>query len=257
MHRVLFNVGGLTVYSYGVFLALGFVVATLLARYRFKEKYRNPDIILDLVLAAVVGGIVGARLFYVVGNWSKFSGDLGSIFKVNMDGLVFYGGLILGLILALLVGRWRHLRFWDTLDLAGLCVPIALGIGRIGCLLNGCCYGKPTGLPWGITFPESTIQQVVPRHPTQIYELILDVALFGFLWWKRDSFERDGTIFFVFVLGYSVIRFTMEFFRVHDNPNANLAFQLISAGFFLVAGLALLFRYRLLPSKRSTGDLLR
>jgi prolipoprotein diacylglyceryltransferase len=107
LHRVLFQIGGLTVYSYGVFLAIGFIVATFVARYRFSEKYKNPDIILDFVLAAVVGGIVGARLFYVAGHWSEFSGSPGKIFTINMSGLVFYGGLVFGLALALLVGRWK------------------------------------------------------------------------------------------------------------------------------------------------------
>jgi phosphatidylglycerol:prolipoprotein diacylglycerol transferase len=247
LHRVLFSIGGLRIYSYGVFLALGFIVATIIARYRFKQQYKNPDTVLDLVLAAAVGGIVGARLFYIIGHWSYYMAHKAEIFKINMEGLVFYGGLLLGLILALLVGRWRQLRFWTTMDLAGVCVPVGLAIGRIGCFLNGCCYGKPTGLPWGITYPLSS-GIVGPRHPTQIYELVLDLVLFGLLWWKKDSFEREGTVFWLFALGYSAIRFTVEFFREHAAINAGLAFQLGSVGLFLVAGLILLLRYRLLPA---------
>jgi phosphatidylglycerol:prolipoprotein diacylglycerol transferase len=247
LHRVLFSIGGLRIYSYGVFLALGFIVATIIARYRFKQQYKNPDTVLDLVLAAAVGGIVGARLFYIIGHWSDFMAYKAEIFKVNMEGLVFYGGLLLGLTLALIVGRWRQLRFWTTMDLAGVCVPVGLAIGRIGCFLNGCCYGKPTGLPWGITYPLSS-GIVGPRHPTQIYELVLDLVLFGLLWWKKDSFEREGTVFWLFALGYAAIRFTVEFFRAHEIANAGLAFQLGSVGLFLVAGLILLLRYRLLPA---------
>lgn len=247
MHRVLFNIGNVTIYSYGVFLALGFIAATLIARQRLAEKYRNPEIILDLVLAAVVGGILGARLFYVIGHWSHYMANKGEIFKVNMDGLVFFGGLLVGLILAVLVGRWRKLRFWTIMDLAGLSVPLALGVGRIGCLLNGCCYGKPTSLPWGISYPAST-GLLGARHPTQIYELILDLVLFAFLWWKRDDWARDGTSFWLFVMGYAAIRFTMEFFREHTASNAALTFQLISLALFVAAGVFLLFRYRLLPA---------
>lgn len=250
MHRILFEIGSIDIYSYGVFLAMGFILATLVARYRMKEKFQNPDVVLDLVLAAVVGGIIGARLFYVIGHWSYFMQNKGQIFKINMDGLVFYGGLLLGLALALLVARWRKLRFWDTLDLAGLCVPLALAVGRIGCLLNGCCYGKPTGLPWGITYPAST-GIVGARHPTQIYEFMLDMALFGLLWWKRDSWERDGTTFWLFVGGYAAIRFTMEFWREHTVANAALTFQIISASMLIVALVMLLFRYRLLPAAGS------
>lgn len=248
MHKILFHIGSLTVYSYGVMLAVGFVAATLIGRYRFKEQYKNPDIVLDFVLAAVVGGVIGARLFYVLGHWSEYKVSIGQIFKLNMDGLVFYGGLILGLTLAILVGWIRRQRFWATLDLAGLCVPFALAIGRIGCLLNGCCYGKPTSLPWGITYPASA-GIIGSRHPTQIYELILDLALFGLLWWKRDSFEREGTIFWLFLLGYGLIRFTVEFFRDHSGvPHAALTFQLVSVAMFVVAGIVLLLRYRLLPA---------
>lgn len=254
MHRILFHVGSLNIYSYGVFLAFAFIAATMVARRRFQEQYKNPDVVLDLVLAAVVGGILGARLFYVVGHWSYYMAHTGEIFKVNMDGLVFYGGLILGLALTIVVGRLRRQNFWNTMDLAGLCVPLALAIGRIGCLLNGCCYGKPTTLPWGITFPIST-GIVGPRHPTQIYELLLDLALFGFLWWRKDSFQRDGTVFWLFVMGYGAIRLFMEFFREHSTANAALLFQLMSVGFIAVAAVMLLFRYRLLPAARTDGDL--
>ena len=249
MHRVLFQVGGLTVYSYGVMLAVGFIVATLVARYRFKLQYKNPDIILDFVLAAVVGGIVGARLFYVIGNWSEFRGHLGKIFSINMSGLVFYGGLVLGLALVVAVGFWKKVKFWSIMDLAGLCLPLGLAFGRVGCFLNGCCYGKPTTLPWGITFP--TVAPFVARHPTQLYELVLDLGLFAFLWWKRDSFSRDGTAFWLFALGYGSIRFFMEFLRDHTAAHAGLAFQMMSLALILAAVGVLLFRYRVLPAASS------
>jgi phosphatidylglycerol:prolipoprotein diacylglycerol transferase len=247
MHRVLFQVGGLTVYSYGVMMAVGFIVAALVARHRFLQQYKDPNLILDFVLAAVVGGVLGARIFYVVGHWSDYSAHPSQILKVNMDGLVFYGGLILGLALTVLVARWRKVRFWTVMDLAGLCVPLALAFGRIGCLLNGCCYGKPTGMPWGISY--TAISGIVGRrHPTQIYELLLDLALFAFLWWKKDDFAREGTAFWVFALGYGLIRFTVEFFREHSTASAGPGFQAMSLALIIAAGLVLLFRYRILPN---------
>jgi phosphatidylglycerol:prolipoprotein diacylglycerol transferase len=231
-------------------LALGFIVAALVARQRFIQQYKNPDVILDFVLAAVIGGIVGARLFYVFGHWSEFSGHLGSIFQLNMSGLVFYGGLLLGLGFAILVGFLRKVRFWIIMDLAGLCVPLALAIGRVGCLLNGCCYGKPTGLPWGITYPASS-GIIGARHPTQIYELILDLVLFGLLWWKKDDFAREGTVFWLFIMGYGMIRFTVEFFREHTQSFAGIGFQAASIAMVVVAAVVLLLRYRLLPASES------
>ena len=250
MHRVLFSVGSLTIYSYGVLLATGFIIAAFVARERFKEQYKDPDIILDFVLAAVVGGIVGARLAYVFGHWSDFSKNPGKIFALNMEGLVFYGGLALGLGLVLIVGYVKKVRFWYILDLAGLCVPLALAIGRVGCLLNGCCYGKPTSLPWGITYPAAS-GIIGARHPTQIYELILDLALFGILWWKRDSFAREGTVFWIFVMGYGLIRFTVEFFREHAQSFAGVGFQAGSIALVVIAAAVLVFRYRLLPASGS------
>jgi phosphatidylglycerol:prolipoprotein diacylglycerol transferase len=231
-------------------LALGFIVAAFIARARFVQQYKNPDIVLDLVLAAVVGGILGARIFYVIGHFSEFSGHLKNIFQLNMEGLVFYGGLLLGLTLAIIVGYLRKVRFWSILDLAGLCVPPALVLGRIGCLLNGCCYGKPTSLPWGITYPASS-GIMGARHPTQIYEIILDLALFGLLWWKKDDFARDGTVFWLFIMGYGLIRFTVEFFRDHQQSFAGIGFQVGSMAMVVVAVAVLLFRYRLLPSSGS------
>ncbi len=250
MHRELFHIGSLTIYSYGVFLAFGFIVATLFARDWYVQRYREPDIILDFVLAAVVGGIVGARLFYVIGHFSDFSKTPGKIFALNMEGLVFYGGLILGLAMALLVGYLKKVRFWDTMDLAGVCVPVALAVARVGCLLNGCCYGKPTGLPWGITYPASA-GLVGARHPTQIYELILDLVLFGLLWWKKDGFEREGTAFWLFLMGYGLIRFTVEIFREHSQAYAGLGFQVGSIAMVVIAVAVLLLRYRLLPASCS------
>ncbi|MBU1670904.1 MAG: prolipoprotein diacylglyceryl transferase [Actinobacteria bacterium] len=250
MHRELLQIGGLTIYSYGVFLAIGFITATVVARQRFKEIYRDPDIILDFVLAAVVGGIIGARLFYVIGHWSEFAAHPGEILKFNMDGLVFYGGLVLGLALTIAVARWKHVRFWVTMDLAGLCVPLALAIGRVGCFLNGCCYGKETSLFWGVHYPVS-LGLTGARHPTQLYELVLDLTLFGLLWWKRDAFARDGTLFWAFVMGYGAIRFTVEIFREHAQANAGLGFQAASLAMVAVAGLVLLFRYRVLPARGS------
>ncbi|MDD5448366.1 MAG: prolipoprotein diacylglyceryl transferase [Actinomycetota bacterium] len=250
MHRVLFQIGGRNIYSYGVFVSLGFIAAFLVARHRMLEQYKDTEKLYDLILAAIVGGIIGARLFYVIGHWQEFMAEKSSIFRIDLGGLVFYGGLLLGTAFALLVGKLRKMDFYYILDLAGLCVPLGLAIGRIGCFLNGCCYGKPTSLPWGVTFPPQ-LGLIGARHPTQIYELILDVVLFGFLWWKRDDFARKGTSFFVFLAGYGAIRFFMEFLREHTQPAASLAFQVGSGIIFLAAVLVLLFRYHILPPTRS------
>lgn len=246
MHRELLHIGNVTIYAYGVFLALGFIVAGFAGWKRLVEQYNNPEKLLDLILAACIGGILGARIFYVLGHWSYYMSNKGEMFQLNMEGLVFYGGLILGLVFAFIAGKLRHVRLLTVLDLCGLCVPAALSVARIGCLLNGCCYGKTTSMPWGITYP-LTSGIIGPRHPTQIYEIILDLILFIVLWNMRDRFGREGMAFFAFVMGYAAIRFTVEFFREHSASNAAPFFQLLSLAFFIAAGLVILFRYRLLP----------
>jgi phosphatidylglycerol:prolipoprotein diacylglycerol transferase len=247
LHRILFHLGGLTIYSYGVMLAIGFIAATLVARRYFSQRDLDPEIVLYFAFVGIIGGVVGARLLYVIGHWSYYGAHPGEILKVNQSGLVFYGGLGLALALGLLVARWKKVRLWTALDLAGICVPLGLAITRIGCFLNGCSYGKTTTMPWGVTFPAST-GLVGARHPTQIYELILDLGLFAFLWWKKDSFTREGTAFWIFVMGYGAIRFAMEFFRAHGSPEAGLAFQIFSIVMVVAGAVVLLLRNRLLPA---------
>jgi phosphatidylglycerol:prolipoprotein diacylglycerol transferase len=128
-------------------------------------------------------------------------------------------------------------------DSVGLAMPLSLAIARFGCFLNGCCGGKPSGLPWAVTFPGSTMSV----HPTQLYELALDLALFAFLLWIRKRLKHDWDLFLLSLAGYALIRFAMEFLRVHADPRAAPFFQALSAAIFLMSVGILLYRYRASP----------
>jgi len=122
----------------------------------------------------------------------------------------------------------------------GLALPLCLAIARVGCFLNGCCGGKPSGLPWAVTFPGS----VTPVHPVQIYELILDLAAFAFLLWARKRLRRDWDLFLVSLAAYGLIRFVMEFLRAHADPYAAIFFQIVSMALFLGCSGAVAIRGR-------------
>jgi phosphatidylglycerol---prolipoprotein diacylglyceryl transferase len=251
----LFKIGPLTVHSYGFFLALAFIVGMGISYWYLRRKFLDAYVVFELVLGAAIGGIIGARLFYVIGHWSEFSSQWWEAFKFwNVQGLVFYGGLIFGILGAIIVIKLRGLSIGVVLDSGGLALPASLAVARVGCFLNGCCYGKSTSLPWGVTFPLSTQRTmgmpVNPVHPTQIYELIMDLAILIILLSVYKKFRFRGEIMIAFIMLYAVARFINEFFRYHTAGDANLAFQLLSLGAFAVGGAVLLFRQRLLPEAR-------
>ncbi len=255
MRPELFHIGPLTVHAYGFFLALAFIVGMLVSFWYLRRRFVDAYVVFELVLAAAVGGIIGARVFYVLGHWSEFSSSWWEAFKFwNVQGLVFYGGFIFGIAAAAAVVRFRGLSIGEVLDSGGLAVPAALAVARVGCYLNGCCFGKSSGLPWAVTFPLQTQKTMGmpanPVHPTQIYEIIMDLAIFVILLAVHRRFRYRGETMLAFIMLYAVARFVNEFFRFHSRPSGSLFFQVLSAAAFVAAGLVLVFRRRLLPEAR-------
>ncbi|MGQ9476457.1 MAG: prolipoprotein diacylglyceryl transferase [Actinomycetota bacterium] len=255
MRPELFKIGPLVIHSYGFFLALAFVVGMWISYMYLRRKFVDAYVVFELVLAAAMGGIIGARAFYVLGHWREFSSRWWEAFKFwNVQGLVFYGGFILGILAAVAVVRWRGISAGLVLDSGGLAVPAALAVARVGCYLNGCCYGKSSGLPWAVTFPLKTQVEMGmpfnPVHPTQIYELLMDLGIFILLLAVHKRFRYRGSTMLAFVMLYAMARFVNEFFRYHTDPRGNLFFQLLSVTAFVVAGLVLVFRRRLLAEDR-------
>lgn len=209
MHPVLFSCGPLTVFSYGTMLALGFLAGTVAALMLSSGEGIADEAVLDMVLWSMIASIVGARLAYVIFFFDELKNPLIDVFMIQRGGLVFYGGVV-GAILALILRSRAHkLSLWKVLDIAAPVTAVGYAIGRIGCFLNGCCYGVETNLPWAVSFPS------LPglRHPTQLYDSLVFLAVFLlilFLWRKR---RFDGQVFLLTILFYSVDRFFMEFIR--------------------------------------------
>src|SRR5471030_998622 len=177
-------------------IALAFLFGLWTATRRARREKIPGEHIADITLWLMAGAILGARAAYVATYWrEEFAGlPFSEIFAVWHGGLVYYGGLIGGIAAGIICIRWRKLPLWKTADV--LAPSIALGnvFGRTGCLVNGCCYGRPTDLPWGISFPEDNPLHppTTPVHPTQIYDASLNLALYLFLAWLFRRKKFDG-----------------------------------------------------------------
>lgn len=212
MLPVLTRIFGIPIYSYGLFLALAFLVCIILILRRAIHTGIAPHHILDLSLYIIISGIIGARLLYVILNLDYYIMHPVEIILLNKGGLVFYGGFILALITGILFIRKRKLPIWDIANIVILYLPLGQAIGRIGCFLNGCCYGRPTNSMFGVQFPEYSFTAGQFVHPTQIYSALIDVLIFLILGFTA----RHRIIYYMFL--YGVARFLLEYFRADNIP---------------------------------------
>lgn len=213
MYPVLFQIGNLKVYSWGFMLALAVLIGVVGVRRLFVREGLDSDAVYDLVLLVVIFGIIGARLAYIITyEWADFLAHPGSFFSLGegLRGLVWYGGLLGGFISGLIYIIKKKLPFWKVVDIFAPFLALGYALVRIGCFLNGCCYGDITGGACGVVFPGV---DAFPRHPTQLYSTGLNLVLFGFLWWLYPRRKFAGQVFLAYILGYSVYRFIVEFFR--------------------------------------------
>jgi len=215
------HLGPLTLQSFGLMMGLGFVVAGWLASKRLKEIGRPADWAYEMVFAALVGGIVGARAWSVIENWDEAKDDvLGSIFSGS--GLVFYGGLFGGALAVLGWAWWRGVLDGKTFDVAAPGLAAAYAIGRIGCQLAGDGdYGKAWNGPWAMAYPDGTVPTTEEVHPTPVYETLVMGFVAWFLWRKRDSM-RPGGLFALYLVLAGAERFLVEFLRRNDPVAAGL-----------------------------------
>jgi phosphatidylglycerol:prolipoprotein diacylglycerol transferase len=215
MYPILFHFGDFTVHTYGVLLALGFLLAVFLAREEARHAGIDPNVMLDMSFYILAGAILGSRLFYVLTNWAEFAGSPLDMFKFWRGGLVFYGGLIF----AFLIGTWYvrkyKLAFWKLADIVAPSIALGQAMGRLGCFSAGCCYGKPTTALWAVTFrdPNSLAPLGVPLHPTQLYESAATFGIFLALLSMRRLERFQGRLLWFYLLFYSTARFIIEFYR--------------------------------------------
>ena len=242
MHPVLFEIGAIRLYSYGLLIAVGFLVASALAAKRAAATGLDPERIQGVAITALIAGLAGGRIAYVLLRWDLFRNNPLEILRLDHGGLVFFGGLAGGLLGGVWALRRAGLPVAKTVDLLIPPLTLAHALGRIGCFLNGCCYGKPTALPWGVRFPGEEFS----RHPTQILEALALVAIFFFLKRLERRGPPPGTVLLAYGLSYGLWRFCIEFLRA-DNPPLALGltiFQWISLGIMVVSALLLARRRR-------------
>jgi phosphatidylglycerol---prolipoprotein diacylglyceryl transferase len=252
MHPVLCKLGPLSIYSYGVMVALGFAIATLIMYRRAPKFGLDANLIVDYIMLVLVTGIAGGRLLYVLLNLRYYLANPLEIPNLSKGGLVWYGGFILALIASLWFVRARKLDFWAASDLVAPYIALAQALGRLGCFMNGCCYGKavPAGSLFAVMFPHES----VPRCPTQLYSAAALFAIFAVLRLWQDARRFTGEIFLGYCILYSGKRFFMEFLR-GDNPAVMLGLtmsQVISVIMFAAAAALFITRWKQWKIKTSS-----
>ena len=216
MYPVLLKFGPLTIHTYGVLVATGFLLGIGLAVLQAKKEGIPSNKIVDLGFYILLSAIIGSRLFFIFINVSHYIKNPLDIFKIWEGGLVFYGGILFAIPTVIWYAKKNDLALWSTADVFAPSIAIGHSIGRIGCFFAGCCYGKPAeGLPWAVTFtnPQSLAQIGIPLHPTQLYESAGEFINFLILITLRRYKSFDGQLFLTYVLLYSILRFIVEFFR--------------------------------------------
>ncbi len=246
MHKIAFELGPFTVHWYGILVALGFLAGLWTASRRGLKEGFSPETIVDLGPWILLGAIVGARILYVVSYWREQFAQQPwkEIFMVQHGGVVFYGGLIGAILVTLGYTRYKKLPPWKLGDVLAPSIALGQAFGRVGCLMTGCCFGRPTSLPWAIHFPLDHETHGIGVHPTQLYSSLSNFGLYLGLAWLYRHKKFDGQVFATYLICYSVLRFLVEMFR-GDYPVYYAGFftpgQLVSGG-ILVVGLLLFWK---------------
>ncbi len=236
---IIVQFGHLQIGWYGVFIGLGIAVAVWLTAREAKRRGILPDAIYDGALWVVIAGIIGARLFHVIDNWTFYAANPAAIF--GTAGLAIYGALIAGVTALLIYTMLRKLPFWRMLDAAAPAIPLAQAIARIGCFINGDNYGVPTNppLPWNVTWanPNAMVpDRTVAYQPAQLYEGLWDLVVFAIVWRLRTRVKTDGVLFLIYATLYSFGRFFISFVREDNIYFWNLRqAQIIALAVMLVA----------------------
>src|SRR3982751_4659011 len=220
MHPILFEIRGFPVYTYGLLLAAAYLLGLQFALVRARARGLDPNRVMDLGIWIIISALVGAKLLLLIVDRSKFPMTTVGMMDLVRSAGVFYGGLIAAVVVALWY-LWRHrMPVWTVTDVFAPGIALGHVIGRFGCLFAGCCFGRPTTVPWAITFHnEFAAQNVgttlnVPLHPTQLYEAGAELLILGFLLaFERRGRPYPGRTFWAYMLLYAISRFVIEFYR--------------------------------------------
>lgn len=225
------KIGPVTVYSYGLSVVAAFLVASGLAYSQAKRQNFHPDAVFNFMFTAFIAGIIGARLFYIIENAAYYRKNPLEIIMLQRGGLSWFGGFIAGVLCSAIYLKKKRIPVYKTLDLIAPFLALGQSIGRVGCLLNGCCFGRESGS--GIYFPVHGSVLI----PTQAYSALLLLVTFIFLRFRQERPHREGEIFLAYLLFYALKRFFIEFWRA-DNPVIAFGltlFQFISIALFFFA----------------------
>ena len=244
MHPEIAKLGPLTIHSWGFMVALAFLVGILLSARHAQKASLPRETIFDLGFYVLIASMLGARIVYVIQFWRDFKEHPMEIFMIQNGGVVFFGGFFAALLTFLIYTRLKKIPLLKLLDL--ITPPTALGyaIGRIGCFLNGCCYGKPTDLPWGVSFQPGSEAYwhfgATHLHPTQLYASATLFFIFLLLLFLSKKVKRDGDLFAWGLMCYAIYRFFIEFIRANPTYWFGLSLSQYAALSLLIPSLYLL-----------------
>lgn len=242
--KILFEIGNFTIYSWGFMFVIAFLLSFFLILKQAKKQNIEEKHIYNLGLLLLIGAIIGARFLHILKNSAFYFNNPMEILSLSHGGMTSYGGIFLAIFFGWLYIKKQKLNIGIIFDLFAPYIALAFAIGRIGCFLNWCCYGQASNLPWAISAAED-----IARHPTQIYLLATNLIVFSFLIYfrkiknrtKKIIFNKPGSLFFLFLIFYSVFRFFIDFLRVYEIYFLNLALsQWIWLGLIIISLILLL-----------------
>lgn len=206
--------------SYGLALAVAFLVGTWLGLKEARRFGMDEDKFLTVILFTLIGSVFGARILYVMEHIADYRGQWSSVLALWQGGLTLYGGIIAGTIVGLWMAKRQGLVVWRVADALAPSIVIGTAFGRVGCFLNGCCYGRPTKLPWGVVYPPDSFPGLefgaTPIHPSQIYFSLASLALFAVVWAVRKRAVVPGVLFWGTISAYSLMRIPLDFTRAYE-----------------------------------------
>jgi phosphatidylglycerol---prolipoprotein diacylglyceryl transferase len=217
MHPYLFEIAGRQIPTWGVVIVTTVIGVILLGNHLAKKDGGYPkDLAFEAAIIIFSCHTIGGRIGYVRANWGKLDGDWKKVFDITSGGSAFLESFLLIVAVFAVYLWWRRIPILNLFDLCATMVPLGQGVGRLACIMAGCCYGRPTDLPWGMTFTHAeTLARPtgVALHPTQIYEMIWSMGLFAFLLWFRPRRTFRGQVTLMYFTLFPVLRFINEFFR--------------------------------------------
>ncbi len=239
----LFSIGPFTVHGYGLMIGIGVLCCILMGMKRAKKYGLSEDAVIDIAIFGLIAGFLGAKLLYLIVEWKRFVKD--PLDVLGSEGFVVYGGIIAGVLAAIIYCKRKKLIFLEYFDLCAASISLAQGFGRLGCFLAGCCYGRETDLPIGVVFPESSLAPAGVRVlPTQLFSSAGNFLIMFILLWHYKHRKRVGDTGFLYMLLYGVGRFCIEFLRNDSRGTVGVFSTSQFISLFIIAAALLLFSWK-------------